>query len=361
MKRINRYIVKNLMLSIITMIVLVIGIDICITSMVEQGDVGKGNFSTYNAFEYALLCAPSHITAGFPVICLVGIVLGLWLLNNNNEVVIMRTNGYSVFKISLIAIITSIVMSLTMLAVNEWIAPWGKQIAELHKAVAKSGGEALISKHGFWLRAAGDFIHIDKILYDAEIEGVTRYRVENDELTGIVYADRAKYIKHQWHAYNVKSSKISPESVTSKDTPEEVWDKFLKPELLRVVTIMPEDLSLSGLYKYIKYRKENKLYYEQYQLAFWQKILQPLTVIVMILLAVPFVFGEVRSTAVNKRLVLSILVGISYFLLEKIFSSVVQVLSLPVIFAALGPALCFIILAVIWSLHSFVGFGRVRG
>ncbi len=353
MKRINRYVVKNLFLSITMMILLVIGIDICITFMVEQSDVGKGSFTTYNAFEYALLCAPSHITAGFPVICLVGTVIGIWLLNNHNEIVIMRTNGYSVFKICFIAMLTSLVISLGMLAVNEWIAPWGKQIAELHKAVAKSGGEALISKHGFWLRAAGDFVHIDKILYDGEVEGITRYRVEDDELTSVVYAQRAKYIEKEWHAYNVKSSKITSESVTSQDTKEEVWDKFLKPEFLRVVTILPEDLSLSGLYKYIKYRKENKLYHDQYQLAFWQKILQPLTVIVMVLIAIPFVFGEVRSTAINKRLVLSILIGISYFLLEKMFSSVVQVLSLPVIFAALGPALCFLILAIAGLLISY--------
>ena len=353
--------VKNLLLSITTMMLLVVGIDICITFMVEQGDVGKGSFTTYHAFEYALLSAPSHIVAGFPVICLVGTVVGIWLLNNHNEIVVMRANGYSIFKICRIAIITAFFMSLLMLAVNEWIAPWGKQVAELHKAIAKSGGEAIISKHGFWLRAAGDFVHIDKILYDGELEGVTRYHVENDELKGIVYAEHAKYIKGQWHAYDVKSSQITAESVTSTTTPEVMWDKFLKPEFLKVVTIMPEDLSLSGLYKYIKYRKENKLYYEQYSLVFWQKVLQPFTVMIMVLIAVPFVFAEVRSTAINKRLMISVLVGISYFLLEKMFSSIVQFLALPVVFAALGPAICFIVLAVLWVLATYLPGRRLAG
>ncbi|MBP9721697.1 MAG: LPS export ABC transporter permease LptG [Gammaproteobacteria bacterium] len=352
MKIINKYIVKNLLLSTLVIILMVVGIDICVTFMVEQGDVGKGNFSTLSAFEYSLLCAPAHIVAGFPVLCLVGTVVGLSLLNHNNEIVIIRSNGYSLLKICKIAVITAFVLSLGITIINEWVAPMGKQLAEIRKAVAKSGGEAIISKNGFWLRAANDFIHIEKILYDGELEGVTRYRVEHDELTNIAYAEHAQYINKKWHAYNVKSSLITSEGIKSTNAPEMIWEKFLKPELLRVVTIMPEDLSLSGLYNYIKYRKENNLYYEQYELAFWQKLLQPITVMVMVFIAVPFVFSEMRSHTVSRRLVLSILIGISYFLLEKVFSSVIQVLALPVFLGALGPALSFVLLAVIWLSYN---------
>jgi lipopolysaccharide export system permease protein len=350
-KIINSYIIKNLLLATAAMILIVVGIDICVTFMAEQSDIGKGSFSSYNALEYALLSSPMHIAAFFPVICLVGMVMGIWRLSLHHEIVVIRANGYSLIRICRLAVLTAFFLSLVMMSVNEWVAPWAKQTAEIHKAVAKSGGEAMISKHGFWLRASGDFVHIEKILYDGELGGVTRYRVENDELTNIIYAQRAKYIKDKWHAYNVKNSAINSEAVVSTDESEAVWDKFLKPEFLRVVTIMPEDLSLSGLYNYIKYRKENKLYYEQYQLAFWHKLLQPFTVMVMVFIAVPFVFTEMRSTAVSKRLVMSIVVGLSYFLLEKVFASVIQVLGLPVILAAVGPAACFILLAVLgmWS------------
>lgn len=326
---------------------MVVGIDICVSFMVGQGDVGKGNFSTLNAFEYAILSAPSHMVLSFPVLCLVGTVVGISMLNHHNEIVVIRTNGYSLLKICTIAVITACCMSIAVLAVAQWVAPWGKQTAEIRKAIAKSGGEAILSKHGFWLRIANDFVHIDKILYDGELEGVTRYTVENDELTNIIFAKQARYVKNKWHAYGVKDSVISSKGVVSTTQSEVVWDKFLKPEFLRVVTILPEDLSLSGLYNYIIYRKENNLYYEQYELAFWQKILQPLTVMVMVFIAVPFVFAEMRSSAVSKRLVLSILIGVSYFLLEKMFSSVTQVLGLPVLLGALGPALSFMMLALV--------------
>lgn len=182
MKIIDKYIVKNLLAATLVVIILVVGIDICVTFMVEQGDVGKGDFTMLNAFQFAVLTSPSHVTAGFPVICLVGMVIGLSLLNLNNEIVIIRTNGYSLVKICFIAIITSLVLSLLMLGVNEWLAPIGKQTAEIQKAIAKSGGHALRSKYGFWLRAAGDFVHIEKILYDGELEHITRYKVEDAEL-----------------------------------------------------------------------------------------------------------------------------------------------------------------------------------
>lgn len=337
-------------MSTLVIIVLVAGIDMCVTFMVEQGNVGKGDFTTLNAFQFAILTVPSHITAGFPVICLVGIVIGLSLLNHNNEIVIIRANGYSLLKICTIAVITAFFLSLCVLAVNEWVAPLSKQTAEIQKAVAKSGGQALRSKHGFWLRSSGDFIHIDKILFDGELEGVTRYRVNENGLNKILYAEKAHYTKGEWHVYNVRKTIIQDENqITSDFESEAVWHGFLKPEFLRVVTVDPEDLSLSGLYKYIKYRKANRLYYEQYQLALLQKLLQPFTVLVMVFLAVPFVFAEVRSTAVSKRLVVSILIGVSYFLLEKVLASIVQFYDAPVLLGAIGPALCFIMLG-LWML-----------
>lgn len=352
MKLINGYIVKHLILATIVIIVLVLGIDICVTFIVSQGDVGKGAFTTLDAFKFAVLNAPSHITTGFPVLCLVGMVLGISLLNLNNEMVIIRTNGYSLAKICSVALITAFCMSIVMLGVNEWIAPWGKQTAEINKAIAKSGGHALLNRYGFWLKASGDFVHIDKILYDGELEGVTRYTVEDDTLKKISYAEKARYYQGEWYAYNVRESTITADKIDSLEQSEVIWHKFLKPEFLRVVSVDPVDLSLSGLYSYIKYRKANGLYYEQYELAFWQKLLQPFTVMVMVFLAIPFVFAEVRSPAMSKRLVLSIIVGVSYFLLDKVLVSVVQFFDLPILLGAIGPALCFMLLALWWLWKS---------
>lgn len=352
MKLIDRYIVKNLLLATLVMVILVVGIDICVTFMVEQGDVGKGKYTVLDAFIFSVLNAPSHITAGFPVICLVGTVIGISLLNLNNEMVVVRTNGYSLLKICIIAVITAFCMSLVVLGINQWIAPIGKQTAEIQKAIAKSGGHALKNKYGFWLRAAGDYVHIDKILYDGELEGVTRYKIRNSKLHSVTNAERARYNHGNWFAYNVKKTILEDDKTRSTVTEQTIWNKFLKPEFLRVVSVDPEDLSISGLYNYIQYRKQNGLYYEQYQLALWQKILQPVTVMVMVFLAVPFVFAEVRSTAVSMRLVLSMLVGISYFLLDKVFVSVVQFFSLPLLIGAVGPAICFILLAIAWLWYS---------
>lgn len=349
---INKYIVKNLILATIVIIILIAGIDICVTFIVEQANVSKGQYTTLNAFQYALLVAPAHIAAGFPVLCLVGMVVGLSLLNHHNEIVIIRANGYSLLKICTIAVITAFFMSLIILGVNEWVAPVFKQNAEIKKAVAKSGGQALQSKHGFWLRSSGDFIHINKISYDGELSGITRYNIDDTGLKKISFAEKARYIQGEWHAYNVSKTILGEEVITSDKQVETIWHSFLKPEFLRVVSVKPEDLSLTGLYKYIKYRKKNGLYFEQYKLALWQKLLQPLTVMVMIFLAVPFVFAEVRSTAVSKRLILSILVGVSYFLLDKVFAAVVQFYDIPILFGAIGPALFFMILALWWLWRS---------
>lgn len=359
MKIINKYIIKNLVLATLVIILLVAALDSCISFVVEQGDVGKGNYTTLDAFLYAVCNIPAHISIGFPIICLVGIVMGFSLLNHNSEMIVIRTNGYSLFKITSIAVSVAFIMSLLVLSISEWVVPAGRQAAEINKAVAKSGGEALKSKYGFWLRAAGDFIHINKILYDGELQDITRYKVVNDELLSVTYAKRAQYLNHQknWMAYDVSTSILDNDNnkdnnIETKSITQEEWQDFLNPDFLKVVTVLPEDLSITGLYQYIKYRKSNGLYAKQYELALMQKVMQPFTIVVMIFLAVPLVFAQMRSTAVSKRLVLSIMVGISYFLIDKVVLSLIQFFDMPILMSALGPVLCFIVIIIWYILYN---------
>ncbi len=352
MKLIDRYIVHTVLGAILVLAILVLGIDFCVTFMGEQGDVGKGQFNLFQAFVFVLLILPSHFADAFPVIALVGAVMGLSMLNHHSEMVVIRTQGYSLLKISALVLITAFGLSVCVLGIQEWIAPQAKQRAEIQKALLRSGGQAIESRYGFWLRAAGDFVHIDKILYNGELLGITRYTVLDDELKALRYAQRARYESGEWKAQGVWLTRFEAGApVSNAVLHEERWSPFLKPEFLSVVSVNPEDLSLSGLKSYIRYRKKNGLYAEQYELALYQKVLQPLTVLVMVFLAIPFVFGAHRSAHRSVSLVLSTLIGLSYFLLNKISGAMVQFYELPVILGAVGPGFFFMVLGFFLMYH----------
>ncbi len=49
--------------------------------------------------------------------------------------------------------------------------------------------------------------------------------------------------------------------------------------------VKPEELALTGVYDYVSYLKESKQDSARYELAFWRKALQPISIAVMMLLA----------------------------------------------------------------------------
>lgn len=67
------------------------------------------------------------------------------------------------------------------------------------------------------------------------------------------------------------------------------------PEMIEVVAVKPASLSVQGLVNYIRYLKENGLSSDRYYLALWNKLVLPVTTLVMVFLSIPFIFGPLRS------------------------------------------------------------------
>ncbi len=81
---------------------------------------------------------------------------------------------------------------------------------------------------------------------------------------------------------------------------EQRWRSTLTPDKLGVVSIKPELLSLKGLTDYIDYLDSNQQDSSKFELAFWRKATQPLTIIAMLLVALSFIFGPLRSVTYGR-------------------------------------------------------------
>ncbi len=119
------------------------------------------------------------------------------------------------------------------------------------------------------------------------------------------------------------------------------WKSKLNPGLLNVVVVPPEFLPAWGLVEYIDYLKVNQQAVAQYQLAFWMKVMMPLSSAVMVFLAVPFVFGPLRSAPIGGRIVVGTLIGISFHLFNQSFQHIGLVFGVLPWLAASLPTLIF--------------------
>jgi lipopolysaccharide export system permease protein len=119
----------------------------------------------------------------------------------------------------------------------------------------------------------------------------------------------------------------------------------LDPALLTLVVAKPVMLPLWDLQRYIRYMEANGQSATAYRVAFWNKLSTPLATLVMMVLAVPFVMGSLRSAGRGQRVFLGALLGSGYYLLNRALSFGAVAYDLNPVITAMVPAALFLGLA----------------
>ena len=150
-------------------------------------------------------------------------------------------------------------------------------------AFALSGGSIVSVRAGVWARDANDFIFIGKV-EDDKLYGLNMWRFDEDKnLDKVIFAEEVDYQQdNNWLMRYVQITDMENENViTKRDLEQMEWHTSLAPDKLAVVTVKPEELSLSGLYDYVTYLKASEQDASRYELAFWRKLSQPLSIAVV--------------------------------------------------------------------------------
>lgn len=344
----GKYLSKTVLQTIFLVLMVLVGLDLLITFVGELGEIGTGDYGVWQVFEYALLDMPLRVYFFFPMASLVGVLLGLGVLAGNSELIVMRASGLSIARISAIIMGTTFIVVLIITLMGETLGPYFKHIAEKRKITATSAGQVVHTKEGVWQRDSLNFIHIGRILPGEQLEDVTRYEFNDaHRLLSVTYAKQAIYKDKLWHLSNVKQTKFNEKSISSQNLSESELTIQLNPKLLRISQVLPQEMTLNQLHSYIKYRELNGLRSGQYGLAFWQRILQPLATCLMVLLAIPFIFGPLRSVTMGLRFVVGASVGFAFYMLNQFFGPMSLVYQIPPFFAAFLPTLLISFVATI--------------
>lgn len=345
MKIIDRYIAKTLLSTTLLVMLVLLGIDFFIQFVNEFNDVGKGDYSLLSALFYVFLSLPNDIYRLFPMAGLIGCLMGLGLLASHSELIVMRAASMSIMQISRSVLMMVIFMIMIVTLIGEGIAPYALHYADQFKALAKSRGQAVITRQGAWFREGDYFIHIGRVIDGERLENVTRYHFNDaHELLDVSEAAKARYRNDQWHVNNVRQSYPSFTGVKTKHTTSTIWPMSLNPSILAISQEESEEMSLWRLMHMMQYKKINHTEHTEFALAFWQRLFQPLSTCVMIMLAIPFIFGPLRTATAGSRLLLGCIVGIGFYILNKFFGPITVVYQLSPLFAALLPPALFFML-----------------
>jgi lipopolysaccharide export system permease protein len=343
MSLLDRYIGRHVLLSTVVVMVLLLSLFAIFSFLEELTRVGRGHYTTSIAIEYVILLLPGLMYQLFPISALLGSTIGLGLMASHSELTIIRASGVSLGRIIWSVMKIGIVLVILTLIVGETIAPIADQYASKLRSVAISNKLAIREKSELWARDGENFVNIRRILPGKRFWGVFIYeRDKSHRIKSIIRAQSAVFRKDRWILENVVSSELNGLQVVTHRQKSRVWNTDLSPDLLNVVTLLPVTMSIRGLYQYIEFLTNNGLDAGSYQHALWNKVAAPFITGVMVFLAIPFVFGPLRSVGIGHRIFVGGLIGIGFYLINQVFTYVGVVYNVnPVVSSFLPASLAF--------------------
>jgi len=352
---IDQYIGKTVLKTSLLSLAVLTGLSGLIRFVEQLRSVGEGSYSIGHAGLFVLYSLPRDVEVFFPMAALLGGLIGVGMLASNSELVVMMAAGRSRLNIVTSVMKAAVVMMVAVMAIGEWVAPAMESQGRELRARAISGGSLISSQRGVWAKDGYHFVNIGEVEDTGRISELVIYRFDEDrQLDSVVHGERAVFTGASWRLRNVTVTSMGQDNIDTQQMNSWTWESSLTPDKLGVVTVKPESLSVRGLLDYLDYLVTNNQASERYELALWRKLLAPVTVAVMLLVALSFIFGPLRSTTMGARILLGVITGFGFHVSNEIFGPLAQVYALPPVLGAVLPSILFAA-AAIWMMQRRVG------
>ncbi|MDX1351953.1 MAG: LPS export ABC transporter permease LptG [Thiomicrorhabdus sp.] len=356
MNRIERYL-GGVVLSYSLLVMLVLMVIFSFFEFMNQ--VGKltETYTLSLGALYTLLKVPVYSYEVFPIVLLIGTLMGLGSLANQSELTVLRVTGWSIKRILWAVLKTAFLMWLVMTLIGEFVAPSSEAYAKKMRAEALQQTFSIGSSDGLWIRDESQYTHVGRIISSVSLRDIKIYTLQDGQIQGVLQAKQANF-DGVWRFKEVKQVGLSFLPGAESDLPRlnatvanynEITQRFpLKPEDLTNLDIETRYLSGWDLYHYIAFLKQNGLDASSYLLSFWRKLTTPLVGLAMIMVVFPLIFGSMRQVSVGQRIFLGVMIGMGFHLVNELIGNVSVVYQLPIFLGTVAPALLLLLGSWYW-------------
>lgn len=332
----DRYIARNVLAAILVVQIVLLGLDLVIAFINDLSDVG-GGYSAFDVLLYLGMRLPWRFYQYSPVAVLIGALIGLGSMASSNELTVMRAAGRSLAGILWSVMKPIVLVVAVVLLIAEFVSPRSEQFAEAWRLEQQAGQGAVLSQRGGWQREGGDFYRFGAIRADDTVIDLTRYRFDGQRLAEATHAERAVWEAGRWVLENAEVTRFSETRTQAQQHDRLTWETELTPAQLNRLLRDVESQSPSELWAYVNYLTGQGLSATQPLLHFWQKLLMPLTMASLVLVAASFVFGPLRSVAAGTRVFYGVIVGLSFKYLQDLLAPASTVFGFSPVWAVLTP------------------------
>ena len=346
-KRVDRLVAMSVLGSLLMVWLVLTGFDAVTQFLHQLGSVGKHGYTLGNAIVYVLVTFPRRAYEMFGNAALIGGLLGLGGLAGTGELTALRAAGMSRLRIAGSAVGVIAVLIAGVVILGETAAPWGDQQAQAMQLRMRSGDLGMATNSGLWARDGNSIINARGTSL-TQREGVNTVQLSDvriftftasGQLSRFEWARTAEHDGRQWLLRDIRSTTLDARGTHTSTLASQPWQSSLNPQVLAQSVIQPQYLSMRDLHRNMRYLENNGESPGAYAVAFWGRALYPLNVLVLVLCAMPFAFGALRSGGLGKRMFIGMLLAIGWYFLQKAMVNFGTVYGLPPLFANLLPAL----------------------
>lgn len=344
MKVLTRHVAKEVLIATLFVLVALVAL-IAFFDLVSQARNIGNRYSISMALFLTMLKLPSRLYEVMPIAALLGAVYTMSRLASNSEFTIMRVAGLSPFRLVGMMTVPALILIAMTYCLGEWLTPAADMMRnDMDNILFNRKLSARGYSSGVWVKdnvkeqqnagqATVRFVNVHNLIA-GEHSRTGAWRVfefdKDGSLIRVLHAPEASYISGRgWHLKDAKVETLP--KITHDETPmvekssarkdvDLMLPSEMRPEILGVLTIKPERMGISDLWQYIAHLKETKQTSDRYQVALWSKVFYPLAIFVMLAVAMPFAYLNTRSGGVSIKIFAGLMIGISFYALNNIFS-----------------------------------------
>jgi len=342
---ITRYLGSHIHKGTALVLLTLVSLSLFFTLIRELEDVGTGQYGLWQMMQYLMLKMPNSVVEFMPLAALLGCMLSLGSLASNSELIALQSSGLSVKKLILSVAQSVLVLAIISFLIADFIVPLSENQANAVRSGSLSSSISIHARKGVWIKDKNNIIYIQQLFPDGNAKQIEIYHLNsNGELYRTTRAQQALVVTDGWMLANVKQTHLSNNKTRVTKMKQQLYQGDLSDTLLTSLAVDPQQMSVTDLNAYIDFLQDNELSSDAESLFFWRKLYAPLTILVMGLLAIPFVLGSQRQSNTGQRLMIGILLGLLYVVINRLFIQLGEQLNVAAYINALIPTLIFLLI-----------------
>jgi len=322
MKIRDRYITKTLLNFTLVVLFVWLSIYSFFNFLEELNSIGSSGYSILEAIKYILLQMPDVAYSQASPVILLGCVLGMGHLATTSQIIIFRASGASILNITWLAVKNALFFITVIILIGEFFAPLLTNYAKDGRAEALGSINSSTHQKGFWIRDGDNFINVNRT--DAGLfKDITIIEVNSSNtIRRVVKAENALFDGKSLDMSNGEIFEISSlnliEDISLKKRNSYFKNVSFDQDLINSLEKEPKDLTTYTIFKQIKFLSDNKLRSGVFEVELYKRLIKPLTLVAMILLAMLFIFGSTRDASLGRKIFFGVALGLSFEMISRI-------------------------------------------